>query len=200
LKSKPILEFKLPKGKLCIYISKPDFDIIEVKQTHSDININCDDATETTEADGLISISESHSPLAIKTADCLPIVVLGNNGSALVHAGWKGIASKIFLKSEILNLDPYYFFIGPSIQKESFEVTEEFILNFPDGNDYYQNSHFDLQAYVKDQILDLLPHAIIEDSGIDTHGHNALHSYRFSQTNERNWNILFSDKNLVNTL
>ncbi len=194
MKNKPAFEFQLPVGKLCVYTKRPEFSFIEVNQTHSDINISSDQITNDTNADGIISFTKTHPPLAIKTADCLPIVVLGKKGKAIIHAGWRGVASKIFIKDEILKLEPYYIFIGPSIQKKSFKVTEEFILNFSDGDRYYNDDHFDLHAYTKDHILKVLSQVKIEDCSIDTHGHDDLHSYRYSQTSERNWNILFPDK------
>lgn len=193
MKNKPVLEFKIPEAKLCIYTSKPNFDFLEINQTHSDLNFPFELITKDTNGDGIYAQTKKYPPLAIKTADCLPIVVIGEKGHAIIHAGWRGVASKIFIKQEILDLKPHFFFLGPSIQKKSFKVTQEFILNFPDGEHFYHQDHFDLQGYAAKQIINKLPHAKVENCAIDTHGHNELHSYRETQTGHRNWNILFPD-------
>lgn len=200
LKNKPVLQFKLPEAKLCVYTSRPSFDFIEINQTHSDLNFSFELINQDTTGDGIYTQSKTYPPLAIKTADCLPIVVIGTKGHAIIHAGWRGLASKNFIKKEILELKPYYFFIGPSIQKKSFKVTKEFILNFPAGKHFYSDNHFDLQGFAAEQILKALPDATIKDCFINTHGHHQLHSYRQSQTSQRNWNILFSDKDLLKPL
>lgn len=78
---------------------------------------------------------EKKISLAIKTADCMPIVVCSpQSGIALsIHAGWRGVLQKITSKSiATLNLqsDPKLgIFIGPHIQQHSFEVDRDVALD-----------------------------------------------------------------------
>ncbi|KTD06630.1 Laccase domain protein YfiH [Legionella gratiana] len=109
-----------------------------LKQTHSthcviveeDLNRN---------ADASITRSQKY-PLAILTADCLPIMLCNVQGTeiAAIHAGWKGLAHGIIEntlnkmnspESELLA------WIGPSICQKCYEVGDEvyqkFIQTYP---------------------------------------------------------------------
>jgi YfiH family protein len=74
---------------------------------------------------------EKKISIAIKTADCLPVIVCSpQTGIALgIHAGWRGVQQKIVSKCiSMLNLqnDPKLgIFIGPHIQLKSFEVDRD---------------------------------------------------------------------------
>lgn len=68
--------------------------------------------------------------LAIKTADCLPIMIYdpGQKRIAAIHAGWKGVANGIVPKTvqQFLNDSiQLQMFIGPHITKSSFEIKSD---------------------------------------------------------------------------
>ena len=75
----------------------------------------------------------------IKVADCLPIFFAHQNISfyGVVHAGWKGLTkgilknTLILIKEHKLKLNDIDIYIGPSIQKCCFEVSEDIVDNFP---------------------------------------------------------------------
>ena len=107
---KAVLVFKkeLPRGQFCVYQSRPEVSLIKVKQTHSTIILNeknCNDL----EADGIIGTACSQASLAILTADCLPILLLGDQEHAFIHAGWKGLHSKILSNSALKKINPNEF-------------------------------------------------------------------------------------------
>ncbi|OIO35984.1 MAG: hypothetical protein AUJ74_03930 [Candidatus Omnitrophica bacterium CG1_02_44_16] len=86
------------------------------------------------EADALITRCQ-HLPLAIRTADCLPVFLFdtGHRAIAMIHAGWKGTHKKIISKTikqmglkfstspgELIAV------LGPAIRQCCYEVGEEF--------------------------------------------------------------------------
>ena len=83
--------------------------IISVRQDHGNNILLVTSAssikqTEEIVADGLIT-NQKNVALLIKTADCLPILLFDPQKEVigLIHAGWKGVVSKIHLKA-IANL------------------------------------------------------------------------------------------------
>ncbi len=176
-----------------IYKEKPNFATIEVNQVHGAVVLNdLEQVNKENEADGLYS-KDLKTPLAIKTADCLPIFVLGKKGASLLHAGWRGVHQEIVLVKEVQELEPFYFFIGPFIQADHFEVMNDFRQNFPKSKHFSEASgklYFDLGAETQDQIKSCYPHAKIEICPISTFNDEEFHSYRRNGTTQRNWNVL----------
>lgn len=99
-----------------------------LNQTHSTVCV-LPERTNNREADAAISHSIDH-PLAILTADCLPITLCDTNGTeiAAIHAGWKGLLNGIIentlsqMRSQPTDLMAW---IGPAICQRCFEVGEE---------------------------------------------------------------------------
>lgn len=182
---------KLTKGVFETWTERPPFDLWNVTQVHgSDIV-----STETlpAEADGIIvSWNELQKPIAIKTADCLPIVIEGENGVVFLHAGWKGLALGILQKAEIEIIKPLNVYIGPSIQECCFEVSEDFQSNFPASPFFIKKNdkfYFNLQQEAK-RILNMkYPTLNIETTSLCTCCQKSLHSFRSNKTKERNWNL-----------
>ena len=96
------------------------------------------------DGDGVFSVTKN-AKIAIRTADCLPLLVGVNAPSSFVgavHAGWRGLTAGIV--SEMLRLfrvhgaelAATYVAIGPAIGPGSFEVGPEVIAAAADnGND-----------------------------------------------------------------
>ena len=76
------------------------------------------------EADGAIT-SAAGCPLAIMSADCAPVVLVSDGGVAVVHAGWRGLASGVIEKAAAglhsLGGAPRLSLIGPCINAASYE-------------------------------------------------------------------------------
>ena len=77
-----------------------------------------------------------HTPIAVRTADCLPILLFTRdteNPVMAIHAGWRGFAKGILSKSidmfadKLLKNTDIYAFIGPAISSQAFEVGPEVI-------------------------------------------------------------------------
>lgn len=172
------------------YDDRPDFVFEEVKQVHSAIVARSPIKVET-EADGIISTT--NTVLAIKTADCLPIAIIGTNGYANIHAGWRGLASNILKDEGLLEIGPQQFVIGPHISAQNYEVSEEFKQNFPHSNAFNViegKLTFSLETEVKSQISDIFPNAEIICANICTFANLNYNSFRRNQTTKRNYNIL----------
>ena len=78
------------------------------------------------EADGLVARSEPQS-IGILTADCAPVVVAGDNGVAVLHAGWRGVVSGIVERGLDALGDAAAAWIGPSIRACCYEVGPEVV-------------------------------------------------------------------------
>jgi len=184
-----VLEKKLPRGQFCVYQTRPDFDLIQVKQTHSAIVLSETNCNEL-EADGIVG--NSSSPLAILTADCMPILLLGEKEHAFVHAGWRGLQNEILNNDLIKKIRPVYAFIGPHISALHYEVRPDFKANFWKYNAFEEREgklYFDLSVVARAQLNAFYPGILIEESGICTFANEDLHSYRRNKTTERNWNV-----------
>lgn len=101
-----------------------------MRQVHGDIVITVGESGVAGDGDGLVT--ESHGlPLAIAIADCLPVVIEGDQSVALVHAGWRGVAAEVIGSGleamRSLGDTPRRAAIGPSIGPCCFEVGDEVV-------------------------------------------------------------------------
>ncbi len=80
--------------------------------------------------------------LAIMTADCLPVVIANEEGSALgvAHAGWRGLCAGILertieaLRGSCPGTSPWRAWIGPGIGQRNFEVGSDVYHAFVDSD------------------------------------------------------------------
>jgi YfiH family protein len=181
----------LNHGRFETWNIKPEFDFMHAHQVHgvriaSEKELPC-------EADGLVSSwKDLEKPLAIKTADCMPIVIEGSKGVVFLHAGWRGLADGILKDESLKNVEPQRVLIGPSIHDCCFEVSADFKTNFPNSPFFKKRSaklFFSLQDEAKRQLQEIFPGLLVDISPMCTSCHAELHSYRKTKTTERNWNL-----------
>lgn len=104
-----------------------------VRQVHGGRTVTVAGPGEAGEADSLVSFRPG-VPLAVFTADCLGIVIAGEGGVAVVHAGWRGLLAGVIesaldaLRRE--GVEPGQAWIGPSIGPCCFEVGGEVATRF----------------------------------------------------------------------
>ncbi|MGZ3808023.1 MAG: polyphenol oxidase family protein, partial [Bacteriovorax sp.] len=183
-----VFEKELPRGKFCVYQTRPAFNLLKVKQTHSDIVLNENNCNDI-EADGMVG--SSPVPMAILTADCLPIVLLGESEHAFVHAGWRGLHNEILNSDLIKKIKPFYAFIGPHISVMNYEVQPDFKKYFSSPRAFTESEgkiFFNLSIVAREQLATFYPGIQIEESGLCTFSDERLHSFRRNKTTERNWN------------
>lgn len=99
-----------------------------LNQTHSNRCVVVEDEPQRN-ADAAITRSAAY-PLAIMTADCLPIVLCDQAGSeiAAIHAGWRGLLNGIVentLDKMRATPDTLMAWIGPAICKRCYETGED---------------------------------------------------------------------------
>lgn len=65
--------------------------------------------------------------LGLYTADCLPCFIITESQLFSLHLGWKGVLDGLFDKAikKINKNEKLNIFVGPHIQKESFEIGED---------------------------------------------------------------------------
>ncbi len=158
--------------------------------------------------------------LAILTADCLPILIFDStsNKIAAVHAGWRGVENKIFIKTiewlKSKGSDPKNIFVcvGPHLQMQSFEVDFDVKKKLIDSLNQFKSDYkkepikeenfvisknekfyVDLKKIILTQALDLnlrKENIYIDDS--DTKTDVQFHSYRRDKENPgRNISFIF---------
>jgi hypothetical protein len=134
-----------------------------LRQIHSDAVLAAE-AGCSGEGDALTT--ERHDlGLAIATADCVPVVVGGRSGLAVIHAGWRGIAAGVVaraVESVPVRAAEAVAWIGPSIGPCCYEVgddvaaqvvaasSEQVVRAGPRGR-----AHLDLGAAVAAQLVAL---------------------------------------------
>ena len=84
-------------------------------------------------------------PLAIMTADCLPIVLACPRSGeiAVIHAGWRGLLNGIIENAlqRFSHTSELRVWIGPSISQSTFEVSDDVISQFSAHADYIEENH-----------------------------------------------------------
>lgn len=181
--------------KQTIINQDPDYEeLYFVKQTHSNRVIEFfDSPSETIEADAIVT-KKININLAVRAADCLPILLIDpiEYVIGIIHAGWQGakngiIENTIKKMQEIgANVNNIISAIGPCIRQPSYEVNQEFFNDFinsdKNNNAYFINSvrsnhyMFDLPGYVKYKLRNI---KAIYDCDIDTYTNNKdFASYR----------------------
>jgi polyphenol oxidase len=164
-------------------------DYIRVKQIHSDIVIPVSSTGCNEEGDALVT-SAHGSFIGIRTADCVPLLLVDhtNRAVAAVHAGWRGSAANIAgaavrKLSEVYQTKPadLVVAIGPSIGQCCFEVGSEVAAQFeqflPGAGSHRR---IDLVAVNRRQLLGAdVKEAAIDISGLCTAcDHATFHSWR----------------------
>ncbi len=129
-----ILKKRILNNLIISFIDEiPDFKYFSLNQIHSDKIFFVEDIKGETEGDGLLT--RTGKILCIKTADCIPLVILTQNPYfyGIFHVGWrglfKGIVKKAIREFLLYGFKPseLYVYIGPSICSNCYEVGKEFV-------------------------------------------------------------------------
>lgn len=107
--------------------------IISPVQTHSDHIVTVDEREEYPDTDGMI-LTKPDTAIYLRFADCTPLIFYDtkHNIAAISHAGWRGTAARIGVKTVakmVLNFsttpEDLIVLIGPAISMCCYEVSEE---------------------------------------------------------------------------
>lgn len=118
-------------------------NIVSMQQVHGDrvVRVTVKDSGKIiSNCDALIT-NDPKISLRVRVADCLPISITDNknNSFGLVHAGWRGLKSKIIEKTVYMMMREFFvkpkdlnIKIGPHICQEHFEVKADVSSEFKD--------------------------------------------------------------------
>lgn len=126
------LETNVVRNRAQLTSEKLPNPAVWLNQTHSTdvVVIDCpQQAQQVANADGLYT-KLVNTPLAIMTADCLPVFLCDANGQeiAALHAGWRGLCGGIIDNAMTLFEAPpsdIFAYLGPAISQSNFEVGKE---------------------------------------------------------------------------
>lgn len=145
----------MKSNKLCVLKQVHGVDIVEVNKAW--------EIGEEPEGDGIFTSIKNLS-IGIMTADCVPVLISSKDGEyiAALHCGWKsaldGIVNYAKDKFSKKTNQKLIAAIGPSIQKYSYEVGDEFYRNFLCKSSNYsrffepkseEKFYFDIASFVK---------------------------------------------------
>ena len=152
-------------------ISKKAKNIFLIHQIHSNKFVYIDEKYNKKikpKADAIIT-NQKYLPIAILTADCVPILICDNKKKIIsaIHAGWKGayknIVNKVikFMIKKGCKLKNITAAIGPSISVKNYEVKSDFKKKFikkdKKNQKYFTNKsyklYFNLNKYVHDLLI-----------------------------------------------
>ena len=105
------------------------------------------------EGDGVVTASGELAPMVL-VADCLPVAVAGEGAVAMLHAGWRGLASGVLAEgvrmvSEQAGSEAVYAAIGPAVGVCCYEVGEEVHGAFEQYENARRGSNLDLRAVAR---------------------------------------------------
>ncbi len=196
-----IFQKKIKDFYFLTFDGKPIFETNFLTQVHGIKLVEAGSTASVCEADGFIidNIKEIKQSYAILTADCVPVVLVGNK-IIFLHAGWRGLHQGILAQKNVEAIFPKYIFIGPHIRSCCYEISSDFVNNFEDKSLFlkrYQNGqekkYFDMEQFIIKQATTLFKNVQIESSGICTCCSKSFHSYRKNGTIYRNWNIISNE-------
>ena len=137
--------------------------ILFPKQTHSDNVEFVDERNEYPNTDGLI-LTNSNDAVYLRFADCTPLIFYDTvqKIAAVTHAGWRGTAQKIGVKTiEKMQSNPtnVIALIGPAISMCCYEVSEEvrdtLLATVKDIEGFFINRNVDLKRINAQQLKEI---------------------------------------------
>jgi YfiH family protein len=159
-------------------------------QVHGGAVLRVDGPGVAGETDALVT-ERLDLPLAVRTADCVPVVIHGESTVAVVHAGWRGLAAGV-LTHALVELAgdgdrPVRAAIGPSIGPCCYEVGAEVIaaLGGSETITTWGTASVDLWSVAERQLADLE----VWRADLCTYCEAAFHSYRASGTELRQTSV-----------
>jgi polyphenol oxidase len=99
------------------------------------------------EVDAHVTTNPVLTPL-VMVADCLPVALVGPEGVAMAHCGWRGLAAGIVAEAAAA-VEATVAAIGPGIGPCCYEVGEEVLAHFDGLEDVAEGRMLDLTAVTR---------------------------------------------------
>jgi len=157
-----------------------------VNQIHSAAVVTATGGGNLGEADAIVTAVPG-LPIAVATADCVPIIIEAASAVAVVHAGWRGAVAGVVPATLALlkarGHRPRRAAIGPAIGACCYEVGAEVIAQFPGfaAETTWGSPSVDIPGYIAAQLADLEVWRSVEC----TYTSDALYSWRSDRTKQR---------------
>lgn len=169
---------------------EPPFEVQRMNQVHGTALVEVKEYGEAPEADALATRVPGLR-IAVKTADCIPLIFVGEGFVAAVHAGWRGLTADIIPKV-LAELEPVNSVaVGPSLGVECAEFSDPHA-EIPEKFHWaIQGKKVDLNAIARRQ-LEEAGITNIEWLDICTRCNDEWPSWRRDQTKQRflTWVVL----------
>ena len=185
------------RARLMAAFGCQDARLVVPHQVHGDAVVSLDDAAsceaaiaQAREAADALIVRDARIAALLCFADCVPAIIVAPDGSfAVVHAGWRGVMSRIVVKAafdlvggDASRLSGCNAYIGPHIGTCCFEVDEElaarFAATFGDGC-VRETRHVDMaRALAADLSKAGMDERRICDAGLCTYEDGRFYSYR----------------------
>jgi copper oxidase (laccase) domain-containing protein len=118
----------------------------------------------------------------VMSADCVPLIVSGSDGVALIHAGWRGLANGIIQKAVSILGAPSAGIILGCAGGEVYQVGSEVLEAIGDSAVYSRRADgglfLDTAQTAAVQLRAAAPGIKVELSGVCTISDRSFHSYR----------------------
>ena len=186
-------------------LSKSDFAkrILTPEQTHSDHIATVDEREEYPDTDGLI-LAEPDTAIYLRFADCTPLVFYDpkHNVAAISHAGWRGTAARIGVKTVakmIMNYSSRVYdliaVIGPAISMCCYEVSDDvknqLLSTAKNTKGLYKERNVDLKKINARQLEEIGVHTIDICPYCTSCNNDLFYSYRKENgTKERHFAVV----------
>ena len=129
-------------------------------------NAFADPGPDLPEVDGQVTSTPGLAPL-VMVADCLPVALAGENGVAMLHCGWRGLAAGI-VERGAREIGATAAAVGPGIGPCHYEVGQEVLDAFaPLGDGIADGRMLDLHAVAR-RLLERAGVEDVEVSGLCT--------------------------------
>lgn len=158
---------------------------VTMHQIHGSTVRRADRPGDVGDADAIVTAVEG-LPLVVATADCVPVVLEGDGGIAVAHAGWRGVAAGIVpavIAAMVESGDPpLRAVVGPHIGPCCYEVGPEVVAAVGhEATTTWGTVSVDLRAAVVDQLEGIA----VEHISACTHHDDRFESYRRDGTRAR---------------
>jgi YfiH family protein len=122
-----------------------------IRQVAGDTVVRVSEPGFAGKADGLVS-AEPDLCLSVAVADCVPVALVGERDVGMVHSGWRGTLVGLSGKAaHSLGRYRVRAYIGPSIRRCCYEVSEELAAEFAAefGDEVVSGRHLSLQDAIR---------------------------------------------------
>lgn len=170
---------------------QPAINFIFKNQRHTSLAVNANSDIEIADA---IFTDQPNTPIAVKTADCLPILLYSNdNWVAVIHAGWRGLQAGII--ENTMQHSPtgkqVYAWLGPCISQANYEVGAELLDSFSGYSRLFQKTAhgkylMSLQGIAKAKLYDCAVADLSVNSDCTYAMSSQYYSYRYNKATGRN--------------